>query len=80
MCINLVDFEDPVSLVSSIPSGSYTDPASSTGLSEPESGGLNGDIPFGAECSKVSHFLQYYLAICLYLFPSAAGGNFSDDG
>jgi hypothetical protein len=45
--------------VSAIPSASYTlSAASSTEFPELRGAGLDGDIPFMAECSKVSHSLH----------------------
>ena len=56
--VALLCLEDLVSLVSSIPSGSYNlSASSSSGVPEPRGEEFDGDIPFRAECSKVAHSL-----------------------
>jgi hypothetical protein len=65
MGIHTVDLEDLAFLVSSIASGPYTFSVSSfTGFPEPLWEGIDGDIPFRVECSKVSHS-AYCLAVGL---------------
>ena len=82
MALDHDDLEGLVSLVTSIPSGSYILPASSSavGFFEPWWDRFDGNIAHRAECS--GSFIVCILSKYefLYVFPSSAGGNFSDDG
>ena len=60
----------------STPSGSYKlSTLTSARFSEPEREGFDGDIPFRAECSKVSHSLLWVSM----LLSSTVGKSYSDD-
>ena len=64
--VNHVDLEGPVFSMSSIFSGLYMLPASSSaGLPETR-GGLDAALPFGAEYLKVSHSAEYLtMSLCI---------------
>lgn len=54
--------------------------SSPAGFSKPRGERIIEDIPFRAECSKVPHFPNLiWLGESLNVFPSDAGGNFSED-
>lgn len=75
-----VDLEGLGSLLPSIHPGSHNLSASSSAdFPEPQGERFDGDIPFRAECSMISLCIMSGCG-CLYLFPSAAEGTFSDDG
>lgn len=68
MCMVLLCLEGPVSLVSSNHTDSDTLSASSSAeLSDPWQKGFNGDIPFLAEFSNISHS-AYCLAVCIFIY------------
>jgi hypothetical protein len=67
--------------VSSIPSGSYTlSTSSSVGTLSSEGDGLDGDIPSRRSVLRSPTLCVMSGCGSLCLFPSAAGGSFSDDG
>ena len=71
-----MDLEAVVLLVSFTHSVSYILSASSLGFSELWDEGFDGGILFRAVCFKST---QHAGCESLCLFPSAAGGSFSDD-
>lgn len=82
MCDDLVDLESPVSLLSSIPSGSYFPFSfSPMGFSESRGGEFDGDPPPHLGLSVSGSFTLCVLSGCrsLYIFPSATEGSFSSE-
>ena len=83
MCVDSVDLEGRVSLLSSVSPGTYTLLASSSaGFLGLRGKGFDEDILLRTECSTQRSCIFGIMSDCesLYLFPSAAGGSFSDDG
>lgn len=79
MSFDHIYLEDLLFLVPSALSGSYTlSVSSSAEFHEPWGEGFDGDTLFRAECPKVSHSWHKVYG-SLYLFPSSAGRNFSDN-
>lgn len=80
MCVSPLASRRSCSLVSSIPTGlirASLFPLVHSSLN-PEGEAFDGDMPFRTESSEVSHALPYSCE-SLSLFPTIAGGSFSDD-